>query len=92
MIFGCVFWPVNRLLMRLQENGSRVWTSVVSRACGPRSVMARDVCLCRQMGRLDVAGVAQAAAQFEDLALGGVEGLPQLVDLVPVSLLERAQL
>ena len=37
---------------------------------------------------LDIA----AAAQVEDLALGGFEGLPQLVDLVPVSLLERAQL
>ena len=28
--------------------------------------------------------MAQAAAQFEDLALGGFECLPQLVDLVPV--------
>jgi hypothetical protein len=46
--------------------------------------MARDVRLCRQMRRLDVAAVAQAAAQFEDLALGGFECLPQLVDLVPV--------
>src|SRR5215212_6406247 len=54
--------------------------------------MARDVRLCRQMRRLDVAAVAQAAAQFEDLALGGFECLAQLVDLVPVSLLERAQL
>jgi len=39
-----------------------------------------------------IAVVAQTAAQFEDLALGGFEWLAQLVDLVPVSLLERAQL
>jgi hypothetical protein len=36
--------------------------------------------------------VAEAAAQFEDLALGGFEGLAQLVDFVAVLLFERGQL
>ena len=44
------------------------------------------------MSRLDIAAVAPAAAQFEDFALGGFQCLPQLVELVPVSFLERAQL
>ena len=38
------------------------------------------------------AAVAEAAAQFEDLALGGFEGLAQLVDFVAVLLFERGQL
>jgi hypothetical protein len=35
---------------------------------------------------------SETAAQFEDLALGGFEGLPELMNLLAVSLLERAQL
>jgi hypothetical protein len=34
----------------------------------------------------------ELAAQFEDLAVCGFEGLPELLDLVAVSLFERAQL
>lgn len=42
--------------------------------------------------RHGIAVVAEVAAQFEDLALGGFEGLAQLVDLVSVLLFERGQL
>jgi hypothetical protein len=42
--------------------------------------------------RHGVAVVAEAAAQFEDLAVGGFEGLAQLVDVVAVLLFERGQL
>src|SRR6266571_2941242 len=43
------------------------------------------------MRGLEVA-VAYSAAQYEDLALGGFEGLPQLVDLVLVLLFECGDL
>ena len=75
MIFIRVFVLVNRLLMRLQENGSRSRRRSRRGHAGRGEVMTRDVRLCRQMRRLDIVAVAQAAAQVEDLAVGGFEGL-----------------